>query len=853
MVNYKSKLTILLFFIGMTFMTIIIIETILLFLENRIETSNFLIYIIVELISIFIIIKIHDEIGTNWESIKTVSLLKNVRLYQQSKKRKYEYKNKILTDDFEENPIEFSEYASTISDFIKLSKPNFSVGIFGDWGTGKTTLMKLIEKELQKGEKLSWNEVIARDEEAINQLKNFLKKRLINIDWIDEIFRPIIKKNKIIFDQNTIIIDKYKKSIQERHSNLENRSSFEAKLINLKTRFTLFFYNIYLFFYSRYLSSKNYVSSETNKISLKLKNNIIVYSNNGILFDIKTEKENGQVFLILKEKEVISVWFNAWRYEREEHLASIALMKKIGYSLSDMVIYKDIKKILLRGLIIIGKDIIRQIAINYGNLSEKGMEDLEKKIMPKADMLSQLDKDTLYFDGLERISKEMRQISKHYVIVVLIDDLDRCAPNKSLEILESIKIFFDMLGFVFVVGLSNKKVEKLITTEFEKSGITGKDYLEKIIQIQISIPNWTPKSISYLIDKFIDGNLLSKPYDTIMNDNKEQIAQSIKLTPRDLKIFINNFIFILETYFLRKSSIKWNENINDNTEFFNFIKEELNLPWISDKNCNMLEYKEIITLKNINKQINSLLNGIEINELLIYRIFNYENNYDVIYSIIFPLRHQIFLIKNNQILFEFYIFEKSDSRYIYSKNEASDLLIILSFQQRWNDCFFHMQNPLVRENLKNLCIMEKEKRDGNIDFIIKENKLRILNDILKTNRDSLQFWSFLEQHKDIIFKYRNWNEYIMVIESIQKPLEKSEREQKFEYRYDIPAKIQKKVQNNYYYNNDLNLTGTFCSNCGIPIAKNFSESNPINEILPRFCKNCGYLLKDTKSTENNQK
>ena len=36
--------------------------------------------------------------------------------------------------------------------------------------------------------------------------------------------------------------------------------------------------------------------------------------------------------------------------------------------------------------------------------------------------------------------------------VVFIDDLDRCLPDKALQVLESMKLFFDLDGFVFVVG-----------------------------------------------------------------------------------------------------------------------------------------------------------------------------------------------------------------------------------------------------------------------------------------------------------------------------------------------------------------------------------------------------------------
>jgi hypothetical protein len=41
-------------------------------------------------------------------------------------------------------------------------------------------------------------------------------------------------------------------------------------------------------------------------------------------------KENNRVVLQFKEYEILTVWFNAWRYEREEHYALIALTQYKG-------------------------------------------------------------------------------------------------------------------------------------------------------------------------------------------------------------------------------------------------------------------------------------------------------------------------------------------------------------------------------------------------------------------------------------------------------------------------------------------------------------------------------------------
>src|SRR3972149_6855401 len=59
----------------------------------------------------------------------------------------------ILIDDVEEAPThDFISLSKTISNLIRNSIPHFTIGIYGEWGTGKTTLMKSIESNLQNTE-----------------------------------------------------------------------------------------------------------------------------------------------------------------------------------------------------------------------------------------------------------------------------------------------------------------------------------------------------------------------------------------------------------------------------------------------------------------------------------------------------------------------------------------------------------------------------------------------------------------------------------------------------------------------------------------------------------------------------
>ena len=62
-------------------------------------------------------------------------------------------KGLIITDNFSRKPIlDFDAYRDAIVKIIKKSYPNFTIGIFGEWGTGKTSLMNSIRQELGKDE-----------------------------------------------------------------------------------------------------------------------------------------------------------------------------------------------------------------------------------------------------------------------------------------------------------------------------------------------------------------------------------------------------------------------------------------------------------------------------------------------------------------------------------------------------------------------------------------------------------------------------------------------------------------------------------------------------------------------------
>ena len=94
--------------------------------------------------------------------------------------------------------------------------------------------------------------------------------------------------------------------------------------------------------------------------------------------------------------------------------------------------------------------------------------------------------------------------------------------------------------------MSHETISKLITAHYAKSGIKGDQYIKKLIQIPITIPEWNSSDVKNLI-KNLSGRL-DENYSKIVNENVDLIAAGVELNPREIKRFINNFIVSYEMY-----------------------------------------------------------------------------------------------------------------------------------------------------------------------------------------------------------------------------------------------------------------------------------------------------------------
>ena len=95
--------------------------------------------------------------------------------------------------------------------------------------------------------------------------------------------------------------------------------------------------------------------------------------------------------------------------------------------------------------------------------------------------------------------------------VVFVDDLDRCLPEKAVEMLELIKTMFNVESFAFVLALDDEVIERGIGHRYQayhlagkkpEMPITGFEYLEKIIHLPFRLPALTRGQAAAFVRKY---------------------------------------------------------------------------------------------------------------------------------------------------------------------------------------------------------------------------------------------------------------------------------------------------------------------------------------------------------------
>lgn len=87
-------------------------------------------------------------------------------------------------------------------------------------------------------------------------------------------------------------------------------------------------------------------------------------------------------------------------------------------------------------------------------------------------------------------------------VIILVDDLDRCLPDAVMSTLEAIKLFLSVKKMAFVLAADQVMVRDAIAASLHASGrseVFANRYLEKIVQLPVSLPRLNPDAASNYI------------------------------------------------------------------------------------------------------------------------------------------------------------------------------------------------------------------------------------------------------------------------------------------------------------------------------------------------------------------
>jgi formylglycine-generating enzyme required for sulfatase activity len=238
------------------------------------------------------------------------------------------------------------------------------------------------------------------------------------------------------------------------------------------------------------------------------------------------------------------VWFNAWQYERDQGALWRALLLRVLEGLesdADQLnpedaaqiedwrtrLYTDVQRSETGSLQIdwpkLGKGALRlglSLVPTPGTLTEL-LQFMKGEMGTLEDIVAafQRERTEIYrrqLTLLEEFQGGFAHLVREYVwgrnglLVVFIDDLDRCLPNRAIEVLEAIKLFLDVSGCVFFIAVDRDIIEQVVRVQYtgymEDTGsksapVAGQSYLEKIVQLPFHLPPLEDDQIAAFIDQ----------------------------------------------------------------------------------------------------------------------------------------------------------------------------------------------------------------------------------------------------------------------------------------------------------------------------------------------------------------
>lgn len=428
-----------------------------------------------------------------------------------------------------EDKLGFDVYVRALRDFIisQDTTTPLTIGIDGRWGTGKTSLMRMLKKELDP--RLS--------------LKSRIKHSLLLLKW------------SILFIASLPfwLLGKALLLIGRKHNNFNNRWLREIRV------------------------GISYDPSVHVDIGIdKLPTFARVWA------------KIAAMHCKMNPLHHPTIWFNAWKFDKEEQLwAALSLsvidQLKKRYGPIDRIIFwlkitfkrfSTLQAIFIVLIRIVVPLILGYLALSYNQYIAyskiiglyqpilpiglaigaliSGMASISRIIKNPFDISAKdfynkpnYDEKVGFLGSFEEDFSQIVSIAinslawKNRKLIIFIDDLDRCEPPKAVDIIQAINQVLDSAGCIFVLGMDSTAVVASIESKYKEIlerihrdnagiGSPGRMFLDKIIQVPFYVPRPIDDSIAKLADGFTQSGIdFHEASSSIVNGILESLNEKI--------------------------------------------------------------------------------------------------------------------------------------------------------------------------------------------------------------------------------------------------------------------------------------------------------------------------------------
>lgn len=365
------------------------------------------------------------------------------------------------------------------------------------------------------------------------------------------------------------------------------------------------------------------------------------------------------------------------------------------------------------------------------------------------------DDDNSTIENIRLFRKEFGELieqSKIKNLVVMIDDLDRCTPERVIETLEAVKLFLSVPKTTFIIAIDTQVIKYSVEKKYPKISEDtirfSDNYIEKIIQLPINIPELSETDVKNYLLLLICELFLIKGDESDDKKTKEENQLRILLSRvKEKSVFINGAKIDLD--FIRNSFKKYDKTIFEDCK----LEEFENIFKIISITSDVISS----TLKGNPRQAKRFLNTFLVRKSLAEIYYKADKSFD--YSILAKLMALEYI--DDKLFKELYKWTIGKNKTQAEINELKTLNDIASNNKefpeeyrKWSDkkiIKWLKSDPidLYKEDLSKYFYLTRESLDINLSISdsLSKTELEVFNKIVQGKR-AVAFSKLIKDLKD---------------------------------------------------------------------------------------------------------